>query len=146
MKKGWENDPRVKAFWDNPGRWKGGVEKTNIPKRRLSQREARVWNYLNKGEYFYPIRLWPEHLQEMALAEHKELRERYRFFQFLTWNGLGIEKAQEWTFMNDVRNGEPVEGDYDRAAWTQMKDMKQKARDGRLFRNCAPAWDMESRI
>jgi len=98
-------------------------------------REARVWNFLNSGEDFFPIREWPNYLKEMALKEHKNHRERYRLFLFLSANGLHPDIAASWVLMADYMGKQILHGDYDRAALAQISDMTKKAFSRELFQN-----------
>jgi len=106
-----------------------------------NEREARVWHFVNNVQDWFwsflgtgdrPVR-WPEYLVEMFLKEHKDHRERYRLFLFLTFNGMKPEEATSWVTMADYRDGQMVMGDYDKAAWSQFFDMMKKAREKTLF-------------
>jgi len=106
--------------------------------RRLAEltndtRKARIVNFLNKEEFFFPIRVWPTWAAEDVLNPHKDNPMRFKFFQFLTFNGLDPEVAKQWTLMSDVRYGEPIAGTYDNSASTQLDSCIKHAADGTLF-------------
>lgn len=95
-------------------------------------REGRLWNYFNRQDDFWAIREWPKWAQEIALKAHKRYRERYRFFLFLTLNGLNPLTARMWLVMKDYR-GRFVEDDYDHSAWSQIDAMVRDAMSGKLY-------------
>jgi len=101
-------------------------------------REARVWNYFTRQDEFWGIREWPEWAQQIALLEHKRYRDRYRFFLFLTFNGLNPLTARMWVVMMDYHNNRYIEGDYDRSAWSQFDSMVRDAFSGAIYRNREP--------
>jgi len=72
------------------------------------------------------------------MQEHKRYRERYRFFLFLTFNGLNPLTARWWLLAKDYKKDGPIdrliEGDYDRSAWSQIDTMVREAFDKSLFR------------
>lgn len=98
------------------------------------RRKARVQNFFNRQDDFWAFREWPLWVQEIALQKHKKYRERYRFFLFLTWNGLNPLTARMWLIMKDWR-GRYIEEDYDRSAWSQIDGMVRDAFSKDLFRN-----------
>ena len=100
-------------------------------------REGRLWNFFNSGEDFFSIKDWPVYLREMALKEHKNHRERYRLYLFLTANGLHPDVACSWVSAKDAKHSQLVEGDYDRPAYSQLADMSKKAFSGDLFLSCS---------
>lgn len=102
-----------------------------------NDREGRLWNHFNRGEDFFPIKDWPWYLRVMAMKEHKNHRERYRLFVFLTANGLHPDTAFAWVTAADARKGELIEGVYDRPAYSQLVDMAKKALSGELFLSCS---------
>lgn len=113
----------------------------------LSPREARLWNYLARGDEFFSIREWPAFLQEMALLEHKNNRERFTLFFFLTGNGLNPTQAADWIQLADVRmkpNGTPgfISGVYDPQALRQLAQLIDQCRSGTLFKGDKKIMDM----
>jgi len=95
------------------------------------RRRARVWNYYNKQDEFWPMREWPKWVQELGLLPHKNLRERFTFFRFLAVNGLRPEMCGAWTLTNDVKQGQNlVQNGYDDAAWRHVAQMQQQLMDG----------------
>lgn len=108
-----------------------------------NQREARVWNYLNRGDWFWPIREWPVFLQKMQLKEHRNNRERYTLFFFLTGNGMSPDIAGQWTILRDIgQGGVEKEGNYDKSARAQIIQMKEQIRKGSFFKGDKKIMDM----
>jgi len=109
-----------------------------MARRALDSRQARLWNYLNGQDVFWPIRSWPNYLQDMALEAHKKRRSRFRLFQFLVFNGLSPGWAATWIQMRDYVKGEAVLDN----TWTDkhikhIVDMFRQLQDGTLFSNNA---------
>lgn len=97
------------------------------------KRKARLVSFWNYGEWFFPIRDWPTWAMEIALLLHKNNQQRYKFFQFLTFNGLDPELAKEWTLIVDFQGSRSIRGNYDNAANTQLDDCVAHSQDGTLF-------------
>lgn len=112
----------------------------------LSPREARLWNYLAKGDEFFSIREWPTYLQELMLLEHKNNRERFTLFFFLTGNGLNPTTASDWIQSSDARAQRGhltlVAGVYDPSALRQLAQLIEQARNGSLFTGQKKIMDM----
>jgi len=92
-----------------------------------NRRQAHMRRFLNDAEWFYPLREWPDYLQGIGTSLHRDNRERFTFFFFLTANGLAPDVAAEWVLMDDVINGNPVTWGYDEAAHKQVKQMVRDA-------------------
>jgi hypothetical protein len=108
-----------------------------------NQRQARVWNHLNAGDWFYRIRQWPGWLQELMLKEHRDGRERFTLFFFLTGNGCPPDIAGQWTLLNDFRGGKEVYAQgYDQSARAQVIQMKRDLQNGKLFKGDKKIMDM----
>jgi len=104
------------------------------PVRQLNQREARVWNFLNAGRDFFPIRSWPTWLQDLALSEHKNNRDRFNYFFFLVSNGMNPVLAGQWTLQTDAHNGMALSGTgYNDHAHRQIQQMIQQIGAGTFF-------------
>jgi hypothetical protein len=102
-----------------------------------------VWNHLNRGDWFYPIRKWPSWLQSLMLKEHRNNRERFTLFFFLTGNGLSPDIAGEWTLLKDVGKDMVLKiGDYDNKARAQVIQMKEQLRKGTFFKGDKKMMDM----
>jgi len=97
------------------------------------QRKARLVSFLNNSDWFFPIREWPTWAAEYALLRHKNNQQRFKYFQFLAFNGLDPEVAKEWTLMVDFQGTRSLKGNYDNAASTQLDDCVNHTRDGTLF-------------
>lgn len=107
------------------------------------QRTARVWNHMNRGDWFYPIRTWPVWAQKLMLLEHRNNRDRYSLFFFLTSNGLSPDIAGQWVLLRDIAaQGREVLGQYDEAARRQVIQMKEQIRKKEFFKGTKPVWDM----
>jgi len=75
----------------------------------LDRRQARLSNYYNSvQDVFWPLRDWPVYLQKIALQAHKQRRERFRFFQFLVFNGLSPGWAATFVQLHDYQNQEAI--------------------------------------
>jgi len=107
-------------------------------------RQARIWNYLNTGEDFYPIRDWPPYLRALVLSPHRLNRGRFTLFFFLVVNGLEPQEAAMWTLLNDVRGGNPISGGYDHEARRQVQQMVKQHEDGSLYRQRKHMYNMAS--
>jgi len=71
-------------------------------------RRARLRNYFNKQDFFFPIHTWPTYLQDLMLEEIHRRRDRFTLFFFLVANGLEPHIAVEWISARDYYNGELV--------------------------------------
>jgi len=111
-----------------------------------NQREARVWNYLNRDVLpFWQINQWPDWAQKAAMTLHKDNRMRYNFFFFLVANGLDPSLASEWTSMTDVINGRIISTGYDAVAHHQVEvQMPVQHHTGQLYRGTKQMMDMSS--
>lgn len=65
-------------------------------------REARVWNYLNSQDEFYPLRKWPGWAQYIAMKDDKNNKDRFELFRWLVVNGLSPATASVWATLQDV--------------------------------------------
>lgn len=75
---------------------------------------TRLWNSLNSGERFHPIRQWPEWAQKAQLSaaaggtgRHGGLlanKDRFGLFHFLAANGLDPGVASEHVLAGDARS------------------------------------------
>lgn len=92
-------------------------------------------NFYIKQDDFYHPKYWPPYIQAMALKTHKNNRERFRLFQFFTYNGLDPVTAWDLVQIKDYYRGAPVREDYDNSAWSQYVHMNKQLRDGSLFPN-----------
>lgn len=115
--------------------------------RQLSPREARLWNYLAIGDEFASIRTWPQFLQEMMLLDHKNNRERFTLFFFLTGNGLNPTQAADWIQLADVRTNarggrQFVSGVYDPNAIRHFAQLIEQCRAGTLFKGDKKIMDL----
>lgn len=90
-----------------------------------SREQARWSNYLNKQDWFFPLRTWPDFLQDLALKCHKNNRERFTLFFFLVGNGLEPQLAGRWCIANDYTiDSGPISKGYDASAYKQVEQMK----------------------
>jgi len=101
--------------------------------QNLKPAQARVWNFIARGDIFFSAREWPQWLQDLAVSEHKNNRDRYTFFYFLVANGMDPATAGEWTLMNDVVRGAPLSTGYNDHAHRQVIQMKKQLHEGTLF-------------
>lgn len=96
-------------------------------------REARMWNSMNRGAVFYPIRLWPTEMQELWLANHRNNEQRFKLFVFWVMNGMDPRVAGSHILATDTApNGLYRAEGYDAAAWRHKDDLVRRARDGIL--------------
>jgi len=64
--------------------------------------QARLWNALNKGVDFWPVKQWPAWAQKELLKGPTRGRARtYDLFHFLTVNGLEPRTAGLYTLADD---------------------------------------------
>jgi len=110
----------------------------------INPRMARVWNYLNTGEDFYPIRDWPAYLRASIMSSHRMNRQRFNLFFFLVANGLEPEVAGQWTLLYDVKDGVPLSMGYDYEAKRQVQQMIKQHNDGSLYRERKHIYSMAS--
>jgi len=105
----------------------------------LDQRQARLSNYYNTvQDLFWPLRDWPGYLQSIALSRHKNRRDRFRFFQFLTFNGMAPNWAATWTQLFDYRNDEAILDPLWNDKHTKhILEMASQLRHGTLFHTSA---------
>jgi len=113
---------------------------------RLPQdpRQARIWNFLNSGEDFFPIRDWPDYLQTLQLKQHRVNRERFTLFFFLAANGLDPEVAAQWTLLNDVIHGRLITRGYDYQAHRQVQQLITQHTSGSLYSGRKRIYDMNA--
>jgi len=107
-------------------------------------RQARVWNFLNSGDDFYPIREWPAYLRQNVMSPHRRNRERYTLFFFLVANGLDPTTAGLWTLLSDVSHGHILTEGYDAQAERQVAQMMVQHDDGSLYRERKYMYNMSS--
>jgi len=112
---------------------KGGAEFVK-PK---DDREARVWNFFNRQDDFWPIREWPLWAQRVALMEHKKHDDRFSLFRFLVFNGLEPQLSLHWVKCKDYR-GRIIEEHYDRSAESSFAHMLRRALNGELLQQPRP--------
>jgi len=105
-------------------------------------REARVWNYLNQTEEWWPIHTWPAYIQTLCLERHKRNRERFTMMFFFLANGLEPAVAASWTLMTDVIRGVPISHGYDDAAIRQVHQIQTQHATGSLYRDSKLMYDM----
>lgn len=114
-----------------------------IARAKLTQAQARLLNFYKKQDEFFPFSAWPAHYRIMAL-EYKGNRDRFRLYQFLTFNGLPPAIASKWVLAGDVRAVRPnqhishenlvLDGRYDDNARRQVdRQMPKQVEDGTLF-------------
>lgn len=106
----------------------------------LTPREVRILDYLHSVQDVFPrVTEWPEWAIRSIVKPHRNNRERYNLFFFLTGNGLNPEIAADWTLLIDCRPDRfgyprPVKSlGYDASAQQQMEQMKQQIAQGTFF-------------
>lgn len=72
------------------------------------RRRARLRNYFQKQDLFWPIGKWPQWAQDFAVGDRHGNRNRFNFFFFLWVNGLDIETAGSWTLLIDRVDGNSI--------------------------------------
>jgi len=98
-----------------------------------NQREARMWNRMNEGKVFYPIRLWPTDMQLLWLKDHRNNGDRFQLFLFWVMNGMDPRMAGNHILATDTAaGGLYLAQGYDGAAWRHKDDLVRRARDGVL--------------
>lgn len=107
-------------------------------------RQARVWNYLNKGDEFYPIRAWPTWAQSAAMLSHRSFRDRFTYFRWLASNGASPAFLTRVVLLTDVTNG-GISFDssgYDLSAGRHVNSMLEQLKSGKLFDSNPSVLDM----
>lgn len=114
--------------------------------RPRDAREARMWNYFNKQDLFWPIRLWPLWAQQDMMLFHKKYTQRYKLHRFLVFNGMNPMVAASWIYISDISGtGVPLAGIYDNSAVAQINGQIQQAKDGTLWKRSHRIFDMITR-
>lgn len=110
----------------------------------LTPRETRLLEYFHSTQDdFFPIGRWPSYLVRMMLLEHKNNRERFTLFFFLTGNGLAPTVAAGWILTTDVVwPDKRIQGRYDPSALKQMSQLIEQERAGTLFKGDKKIMDM----
>jgi len=109
-------------------------------------REARMLNYFNKQDIFWPIREWPPWAQEDMLRFHKNYDQRYHLMRFLCFNGMNPREAAAWIYISDISStGTPLAGIYDASAVSQITGMIGQAARGTLWKAHHRIFDMITR-
>lgn len=108
----------------------------------LTPREARLLDYFHTQDDFARIGTWPRYLIDMMLLEHKNNRERFTLFFFLTGNGLEPSTAAGWILTTDVAGSKRIQGHYDLSATKQMSQLIEQERSGTLFKGNKKMMDM----
>lgn len=108
----------------------------------LNPRQARIWNYLNSQDVFYAIRRWPTWVAALAMAEHRDNRDRFSLYHWLAANGAPSWFAQRVVLLYDVRKGQFLFGGYDAAAHRQVQQMQRQQQSGSLFDTNKTFFDM----
>lgn len=113
------------------------------PASPLTPRETRLLEYFHLQDSFFPIGKWPSYLIRMMLLEHKNNRERFTLFFFLTGNGLEPTTAAGWILTTDVAwPDKRIQGRYDPSALKQMSQLIEQERSGTLFKGDKKIMDM----
>lgn len=113
-------------------------------------RQGRLWNFLNKGIDFYPIRYWPKWAIENLLAKGTEKHNEGRFglFFFLVANGLSPELAGLYVLAEDVvvrEDGVPhIVLTGHQKAHVHVAGMKRQAWENKLFLGRKQVLNMET--
>lgn len=70
------------------------------------KRQTRVWNHLQEGEVFFPIREWPEWARIVMLKTPaaRTRTERYSLFHFFVMNGLDPGLAADVSMLYDYQH------------------------------------------
>lgn len=108
-----------------------------------TDREARMWNYFNRQDLFWPIRKWPPWAQHDMMEFHKKYDPRYHLMRFLCFNGMAPRIAASWIYISDIStNGIPLAGVYDSSAVSQITGMIGQAARGTLWKRHHRIFDM----
>jgi len=113
-------------------------------KRPLTPREVRLIEYFHGQDFFFRLGSWPPYLQDMILLPHKDNRQRFTLFFFLTGNGLDPDTAATWVKGLDVSkfNHGLIPGVYDDSAKRHFAQMIEQERAGTLFKGTKKMMDM----
>lgn len=108
---------------------------------------TRLWNWLNnQQDFFYPISQWPLHLQKMMLRSKKTSLQRYTLFSFLNGNGVDPQIAVQAIYVQDVRQGVLIPGNYDAEALREFQRFINRSRKNELnFYGPMHYWDMHDK-
>lgn len=60
--------------------------------------EAKRWNFLNRQDFFFPIRSWPLRLQRLGIIDHLKNQERLTYLAFLINNGVPPDRALQFIY------------------------------------------------
>jgi hypothetical protein len=97
-----------------------------IPK---TSREARVWNHVNQlcDPYMPHLSLWVEHYKRMVLSPHRNNRERFALFFYLTANAVPAWIATRVCLLHDMSHDQvEMRTNYDADAHRQMELLVQE--------------------
>lgn len=64
--------------------------------------EARIWNYLNVQDEFYPVRKWPGWARYIAMKTDKTNKDRFELYRWLVVNGCNPTTAGAWARITDA--------------------------------------------
>lgn len=116
------------------------------------RRVARVVNYLNRQDDFFSLREWTSTSGGLTatlwtrgaiLKGHKTNRERFNLAYWLLGNGLRPGLVEDWVFIQDVRDGHIIQGEYDTTARNQVRTLITRSENGTLFTGLKRVWDLK---
>jgi len=113
------------------------------PPYKLDGRQARLWNYFNKQDVFYPIRRWPSWVAGIQLSPKKRRNDRYRLFLFYVYNGLPSWLAVEFITLFDYRQKMFYFNALSKKHEKHLKEMADSFHKGELLLKMSSIMNME---
>lgn len=117
---------------------------------QINRRQAKLINYFNRADDFFPFREWPEWIQRWILqGQLKGNTMRYKVFCFFSYNGLDPTTTMQymllWGWSLTGVMLAPRLGDREPKVMRHLAQMRKQALQGTLLREGVVMYDIAAR-